>query len=258
MKSSDWLAALAAGALAVSPALSAAQPSSLSPQTQGRLDALGRFAGDAPFCEALGYTQVDRNGQAFDHEIAKLAERVGADLTEAKAQVAAARTRETGELQAGQDRVLANLKDPAGDPALRTYADTIAVRCFRAADDPVATVLMKPPMGAISTLSRRYADSLLAPYDRAGWQSPYVLAGGDLAEAVGACEAHSGRARTSPYLTNLRSPDAFAPDLYDTIEAWLDSRIDKGRTSAKAAPRSAAQCVQLLAKRKKALEKAPG
>lgn len=254
MKSSNGLAALVAGALAVSPALGAAAPSSLSPQTAGRLAVLGRYAGDAPFCEALGYTLADRDGQAFAQEIAKLADRVGANATEANAQVASAKTRETAELQAAHDGVMANLKDAAGDAALRAYADTLSVRCWRASSDPAATVLMKPPLGAISSLSKRYADKLLTPYGRAGWQTPYALAGGDLAEAVGACEAHKGGSRASLYLKNLRSPDAFAPDINDTVQAWLDARVAKG----KAAPQGAAQCAQLLVKRAKALEKAPG
>lgn len=255
MKSSNGLAALVAGALAVSPALGAAAPSSLSPQTAGRLAVLGRYAGDAPFCEALGYTLTDRDGQAFAREIAKLADRVGADPVEVQAQMAAAKTRESGELQAQHDSVMANLKDPAGDTALRAYADTLSVRCRRAVDDPMATVLLKPPMGAVSSLSKRYADNLLAPYLRAGWQSPYVLAGGDLAEAVGACEARIGRARASSYLRPLRSPTAFPPDIIDSIQAWFEGRLAKGR---KTAPPSAAQCDALLAKREKALEKAPG
>lgn len=254
MKSSNWRAVVAAGALAVSPALSAAQPSSLSPQTAGRLDVLGRYAADVPFCEALGYTPTDREGKAFAQEIAKLADRVGANLGEANAQMAAAKTREAAELQAAHDGVMANLKDAAGDATLRAYADTLSVRCWRAADDPAATVLLKPPLGAVSSLSKRYADKLLAPYGRAGWQTPYALAGGDLAEAVGACEAHKGGSRASLYLKNLRSPDAFAPDINDTVQTWLDARVAKG----KAAPQSAAQCAQLLAKRAKALEKAPG
>ena len=117
---------------------------------------------------------------------------------------------------------------------------------------------MKPPLGAISTISLRYVDSLLAPYERAGWQSPYILAGGDLAEAVGACEARVGPARARSYLAALRDPTAFSPDINDTIQAWLDTRVARGRESArkKAAP-SAAGCGQLLAKRRTALEKAP-
>lgn len=258
MKSSNWLAVVTAGVLVVSSAISAAQASSLSPQTAGRLDVLGRYAGDAPFCEALGYTLTDRDGQAFAQEIAKLADRVGANPAEAQAQMTAARARETAELQPMHDSVMANLKDATGDAALRAYADTLSVRCWRAEGDPSATVLLKPPLGGVISLSKRYADKLLAPYNRAGWQTPYALAGGDLAEAVGECEAYRKGTRASLYLANLRSPDAFAPDINDTVQAWLDGRVAKGRASAKAAPKSAAQCAQLLTRRAKALEKESG
>lgn len=257
MKPSNLLLALAIGAPLIAPMSAAARSPSLSPQTLGRLDDLGRFAGDAPFCEVLGYTGTDPDGQAFAREIAKLTERVGADRQEVEAAISAARVRETNDLQVARDRALANPKDPSGDRTLREFADTLAVRCSRAVNDPAATVLMKPPPGAISTVSRRFVDRQLAPYGRAGWQTPYVLAGGDLAETVGTCEARTGRARAWSYLTNLRAPDAFPPDINDTIQAWLDTRIAQGRESAKKTPPSAAQCGQLFTKRERALEKAP-
>lgn len=257
MKRSDLLAALAVGVLAAAPSLVFAQASPIPPQTLGRLDVLGRLAGDAPFCEALGYAATDRGDQAFSAEIARMAARVGADPRDAEAAVASAKARETVEMQAARDRVQANLKDPSGDKALRQFADGLAVHCSDAANDPVATVLMKPPLGRVSTVSLRFVDSLLAPYGRAGWQSQYVLAGGDLAEAVGACEARLTRAQGRAYLADLRDPTRFSPDINDTIQAWLDQRVAAGRNAAHKAAPSAVQCRQLLARRKTALEKAP-
>lgn len=258
MRPQSWLAAVAAGALLGAPVAGLAQSAStIPPQTAGRLDALGRFAGAAPFCETLGYTLTDRDGQALSREIAKLADRIGAPPQDAQAVVDSAKSREASELAAARDRVQADLTSPSGDRALREFADGLSVRCRRAVDDPVATVLMKPPLGTVSSLSRRYVDSLLAPYNRAGWQSPYILAGGDLAEAVGQCEARVGHPRAHGYIAMLRSPTAFSPDINDTIQAWLDTRVEQGRARAKTAPPSAAQCGQLLAQRKTALEKAP-
>lgn len=256
MKPSDLMTAVVVGAFALAPSLAAAQ-SSIPPQTMGRLDVLGRFAAAAPFCESLGYTLVDRDGQAFSREIAKIAERVGVNPQEAEAAVAASKARDTSETQAARDRVQANLKDVSGDRALREFADGLSVRCRRAVDDPVGSVLMKPPAGAVSTLSLRYVDSQLAPYGRAGWQTHYVLAGGDVAEAVGTCDARLSRAQGRAYLAELRDPTRFSPDINDTIQAWLDTRTAKGREAAKTAPPSAAQCGQLLARRKAALQKAP-
>lgn len=256
MKFSDLLAALVVGAFTVAPSVAMAQ-SSIPTQTMGRLEVLGRFAGDAPFCEDLGYTLIDRDGQTFSSEIGKLADRAGANPQEAEAAVTASKARQTSDIQAARDRVQANLKDPSGDRTLREFADGLSFRCRRAVDDPVGSVLMRSPPGAISTLSLRYVDSQLAPYGRAGWQSPYVLAGGDLAEAVGVCDARLSRAQGRAYLAEMRDPTRFSPDINDTIQAWLDTRIAKGREAAKTTPPSAAQCGQLLAKRKAALLKAP-
>ena len=50
MKSVGMFAALAVGAW-IAPTLASAQP---SPLVMGRLETYGRFAGDAPFCEAAG------------------------------------------------------------------------------------------------------------------------------------------------------------------------------------------------------------
>ena len=257
MRPQGFLAVAVVGALFAAPASTLAQSSAIPPQTAGRLDALGRLAAAAPYCETLGYTLTDRDGQALSREVAKLADRIGASPSDAQAVVDSARTREASELSAARDRVQADLKSPSGDRALREFADGLSVRCRRAVDDPVATVLMKPPLGTVSTLSLRYVDSLLAPYGRAGWQSPYILAGGDLAEAVGQCEVSVGRPRAHAYIAPLRGPGAFSPDINDTIQAWLDRRVARGRETAKATPPSAAQCGQLLAKRRTALEKAP-
>ncbi|MGH1558188.1 hypothetical protein ACRAWD_11075 [Caulobacter segnis] len=109
--------------------------------------------------------------------------------SDAQAAIASTKARETRDMSAARDRVLANLQEPANDKVLRAFADDLAVRCDKAANDPVATVLMKPPLGRVSTVSRRYVDGLLAPYGRAGWQSNYILTTGALAEAVGTCEA---------------------------------------------------------------------
>lgn len=257
MRLSGVLAAMAVGLIINAPSPLRAQTSAIPPEVIGRLDALGRLAGDAPLCEALGYRPADGGGQAFSSEIARLANRVGVAPHDAQAAIASAKARETRDMSAARDRVLADLKSPAGDRALRAFADDLAVRCDRAVNDPVATVLMKPPLGGVSTVSRRYADGLLAPYGRAGWQSNYILATGALAEAVGTCEARLPRSLSRTYLANLRDPVNYPPDILDTILAWLDQRVSAGRDAARKAPPSAAQCHQLVAKRKAALDKAP-
>ncbi len=257
MRLSGVLAALTVGLCVAAPTLALAQTSPIPPEIMGRLDGLGRLAGDAPLCQALGYAPIAGGEQAFSDGIARLADRVGVAPHDAQAAVAATKARETADMSATRDRVLANLKDPTGDKALRAYADDLAVRCDKAANDTVATVLMKPPLGRVGTVSRRYADSLLAPYGRAGWQSNYVLAAGGLAEAVGTCEARLPRGQGRLYLANLRDPVNYAPDIIDTILAWLDRQVAAGRDAAKKAPPSAAQCQQLVAKRKATLDKAP-
>ena len=253
MKCSAGLLVFMLGACLGAPSRASADPSQIPPQTQGRLDTLGRLAGDAPFCEQLGYASIDRDGRAFAREIALIAQRVGIDPKDAEAAVNAAKAREASDTRATLEKVQANLTDAHQDKAVRAFSDQLAVACDRAADDPVASVLMKPPPGEVSDLSRRYADSLLAPYRRASWQSQYVLAGGDLAEAVGACEQRLSRPQARAYLAELRDPTRFPPEINDTIQAWLDARVSAGQKAAQ----SAAQCKVRLAKQRTALNKAP-
>lgn len=257
MRLSGVLTGLTVGLFAIAPSLALAQSSSIPPEIIGRLDILGRMAGDASFCEALGYSPAASGDQAFSREIGRIAARAGVDPRDAEAAVTAAKARETRDVQAALDRVQANLKDPGHDKTLREFSDDLSVRCSNAANDPVATVLMKPPLGGVGTVSRRYVDGLLAAYGRAGWQSQYVLAGGDLAEAVGACEARLTRAQGRAYLADLRDPTRFSPDINDTIQAWFDQRVATGRTAARKAAPGAVQCRQLLARRRTALAKAP-
>lgn len=257
MRLSGVLAVLTVGLFVIAPAAVLAQTSAMPPEVIGRLDVLGRLAGDAPLCEAMGYEPAAGGDQAFSSQIARFADRVGVAPHDAQAVIASAKARETRDLTAARERALADLKDPAGDKALRAYADELAVRCDNAASDPVASVLIKPPLGRVSTVSRRYVDGLLAPYGRAGWQSTYILATGALAEAVGTCGARLPRSLSRTYLANLRDPVNYPPDILDTILAWLDQRVAAGRDAARKAPPSAAQCRQLVARRKAALDKAP-
>lgn len=231
--------------------------SAIPPQTQGRLDTLGRFVGNTPYCEALGYSLLDRDGHVLSREVSTIASRVGIDPSDAEAAVRAAAAREANETRTALEKVQANLGDARQDGAVRAFADELAVTCDRAANDPVASVLIKPPPGRVSVISRRYVDLLLAPQGRASWQSQYVLAGGDLAEAVGACEQHIGRGPGRAYLADLRDPTRFDPNINDTIQAWLDQRMATGRESARKAPPNAAQCRLRLAKQKAAFAKAP-
>lgn len=257
MKWSTALLVATIGTSAVAPCAAMAAPSAIPPLTQGRLEDLGRFVGDRAFCEKLGYTPINSGGGAFAHEIAAIAERVGVAPSDAEAAVDAAKKREAADLSLAFEQVQAHVKEASQDKALRAFSDTLAVRCDNAANDPVASLLMKAPPGEVSDLSLKFADGLLAPYGRASWQSPYLLAGGDLAEAVGACETHLARGQGRAYLAELRDPTRFAPELNDTVQAWLDQKVSAGRKSAGKAALSAAQCRTRLAKQRAAFEKAP-
>jgi len=228
-----------------------------SPMVMGRLDDLGGFAGAAPFCQAMGYVALDPGGQAFSQAVARYAERTGVAPKDAEAAVLAAKTRETAEIRSRLDTVKADLKDAGGDKTLRDFADGLSARCRRVSDDPLGSILLQPPTGDVSDLSQRFADGLLAPFGRAGWQSQYILAAGDLAEAVGACEPPLTRGQARSYLAEMRDPTRFPPDINDKVQAYFDQRVASGREAARTAKPSAAQCRQSIARKKAALDKAP-
>jgi len=234
-----------------------AQDLSSSPIVMGRLDALGGFAGDAPFCQAMGYVALDPGGQAFSQAVARYAERTGVAPKDAEAAVLSAKTREAGEIRGRLDAVKAGLKDASGDETLRDFADGLSAKCRRASDDPLGSILLQPPTGDVSDVSQRFVDGLLAPFGRAGWQSQYILAAGDLAEAVGACEPPLTRGQARAYLAEMRDPTRFPPDINDMIQAYFDQRVAAGRETARKAKPSAAQCRQSLARNKATLDKAP-
>jgi hypothetical protein len=246
------LAALVVGIVAMTPAIAAAQ----SPLTLGRLDDLGVFAGDASFCEALGYTPRDKDGQAFARAAIEVGELAGVNARDSTAAVAAAKARESATIQASLDSVKANLGDPNADGALRTFADEMSVKCVRIADDPIGSLLLAPALGGRASVALRYGDALLEPVGRAGWQRPFVLAAGDLAQAVGACEAHLSRAQGRAYLASLHQPFLFPSDIEDTVRAYFDKREAAGRASAKPTGPSAGQCQQMIAKRTATMKKA--
>ncbi|WP_168075967.1 hypothetical protein [Caulobacter sp. SSI4214] len=250
MKSVGMFAALAVGAW-IAPTLASAQP---SPLVMGRLETYGRFAGDAPFCEAAGYKRLDPSGEAYRQAVDKVADRAGVGAQDAEAAVAAAQARESQEMQAGLDKVKARLADPSGDADLRLFATEVAARCHRVADDPLGSILLEPPpRSRASSVALRYADSLLEPLGRAGWQTPLIKAGAALAEAAGACEAHLGKGAADAAMAPLREPYVVPPDIYDQAFAYFDKR----RAAGRAHPETAAQCRGLIAKRAAEFRKIP-
>jgi hypothetical protein len=249
MRTPGILAALAAGVFAL-PAPADAQ----SQLVVGRLETYGRFAGDAPFCEAAGYRLLDPAGAAYAKAVNQVADRAGVSPKDAEAAIAAAKARETAQMQAGLDKVKARLDDPAGDADLRTFATEVAARCHRAADDPLGSILLgPPPRSRASSVALRYADSLLEPLGRAGWQTLLIRSGAALAEAVGACEARMGKGPADAALAPLREPYVVPPDIYDQAFAYFDRR----RAAGRAHPEGAAPCRALVARRTAEFRKIP-
>jgi hypothetical protein len=245
MRSIGRLVALAAMAV-VAPSLARAQ----SQLAIAEIERLARFAGDAPFCVDAGYTMRDPDGHGFLQAVSRVADRVGVSQADADKILAGAKTKEGLAMQAKAEAVKAGIKDPAGDKDLRAYADELAVKCHRIADDTTGTLLLGPPPGsATASVSRRYADKLLEPYGRAGWQTPRAVAAGDLAEAVGACESRQGKGQD--VLAQLHQPYTWPSDIEETIYRYFDDRRAQGRRR----PLPAAQCPALIAKREAAYRK---
>ncbi len=247
MRALKKLAALAV-AVIVAPSWAQAQ----SQLVVGQIESLARFAGDAPFCLEAGYTMRDPDGRAFFQAVGRVADRVGVSPADADKIITAAKAKENQDMQAKSDAVKARVKDPAGDRDLRAYADELAVKCHRIADDTTGSLLLAPPLqSATASVSRRYADKLLEPYGRAGWQNPRALAAGDLAEAVGACEARQGKGQGQAVLAQLHAPYVWPSDIEETIYRYFDNRRAQGRQH----PVPAAQCHELIAKREAAYKK---
>lgn len=245
---------LAAVAIVSTPSLAFAQASPIPSQIMGRFDTLGRFAGDAPLCEDLGYRLLDPDGRAFDEAVARYGERVGVSAPDAAAAVAATKAEEGRDMRARLDAAKARLDDPSADRALRDVVEELATKCRRAVDDPIGSTLMTPPVGNIPTVVRRYVDSLLEPKGRAGWQTPFILGGGELARTVGACEARLTRAQVQSALAPLRQPYLFAPDVQELVKPYFAKRQAAGRE--KPLGLGAAQCQRLIAKKTMDMQKA--
>ena len=251
---SKMLAPLVAGVLALTPALALAQSGPIPAQLMGRFDTLGGFAGDAPLCEVLGYSRHDKDGQAFSQTVDRYAERVGVPARDAAAAVDVAKAKENQAMQAKMDAAMARLDDPSADRDLRETVEELATKCRRAVDDPMGSTLMTPPVGNISTVVRRYVDSLLEPKNRAGWQTPFILGGGELARTVGACEARLTRAQVQSALAPLHQPFLFAPDVQELVNPYFAKRQAAGRD--KPLGLNAAQCQRLIAKKTMDMQKA--
>lgn len=245
---------LAAMTIVSAPSLALAQSSSIPPQIMGRFDTLGVFAGDAPLCEALGYGLPDKDGRAFDEAVARYGDRVGVSAQDAAAAVAAAKSKENQAMRAKMDAAAARLDDPTADRALRDVVEELATKCRRAVDDPIGSTLMTPAIGNIPSVVRRYVDSLLEPKGRAGWQTPFILGGGELARTVGACETRLTRAQVRSALAPLSQPFLFTPEIQELVKPYFAKRQAAGRE--KPLGLSAAQCLRLISTKTMDMQKA--
>lgn len=252
MKVSAVFAPVIAGLFGLAPAAALAQSAQIPSEIMGRLDVLGRFAGDAPSCAVLGYGL--RDPRAFDEEVSRYGDRVGVSARDAMAAVAAAKTTEDRAMREKMDAAMAHLDEQSADRALNDAVEELATKCRRAVDDPVGSTLMTPPLGSIPTVVRRYVDSLLEPKGRAGWQTPFILGGGELARTVGACETRLARAQVHSALAPLHQPYLFAPDVQELVDPYFAKRQAAGRE--KPLGLGAAQCLRLIAKKTMEMQKA--
>jgi len=225
-----------------------AQP---SPGGLKRLNELGGFVSEAVFCKKMGYEATgdfDRYDTAVKAEGGRYG--IGSEVSSSYALAAMnARTETlkaefesaTGGLSAEEDADV-----QAAVPKLTAFTSERAQRCHRIAADPVGSILVPKPEHEAETYSRQYADSLLVLVGHASWQTPFIRAGGDVAEAVGICEAHLTRAQAEGYLVELNKPNRFSLAVEDKAREFFDSRRQQGRDLASDTALDATQCNRLL------------
>jgi len=243
------LVALAGVAISgLSPIRAQAQP---SPAGLKRLNELGGFVSEAIFCKTMGY-EITEDFDRFDTAIQSEGGRYGISPEVSSNYALAAMNARTQSLKAEFEHAAEGLSAEeeadieAAVPKLTAFTSERAQRCHQIAADPVGAILVPAPAHEAATYSRQYADTLLVLVGYASWQTPLIRAGGDVAEAVGVCEAHMNRAQADAYLADLYRPNRFSMAVEDKAHAFFTSRRERGREVAGDTSLDATQCNRLL------------
>lgn len=232
----------------LAPIQAQAQP---SPAGLKRLNELGGYISEAVFCKTMGY-EITEEFDRFDNAIRSEGGRYGISPEVSSSYAEAAMNRRTQSLKAEFERAASGLSAEeeadveAAVPQLTAFTLERAERCHQIAADPIGSILVPRPALAATSYSRQYADSLLVLVGYASWQTPFIRAGGDVAEAVGVCEAHLNRAQADAYLASLYKPNLFSVAVEDKAHEFFQSRRQRGRDVASDMSLDATQCTRLL------------
>lgn len=243
------LAAFASLAIAgLTPLHAQAQP---SPGGLKRLNELGGFVSEAVFCKTMGY-ETTQDFDRYNTAVKSEGGRYGISGEVSSNYALAAMNAHTQTLKAELESATEGLSAEedadvqAAVPKFTAFASEHAQRCHRIAADPVGSILVPEPAHEAETYSRQYADSLLILVGHASWQTPFIRTGGEVAEAVGLCEAHLTRTQADGYLVELYKPNRFSLAVEDKAREFFDSRRQRGRDLATDTALDATQCNRIL------------
>lgn len=220
---------------------------------------LGDYAGQAGYCDAFGFEVHPKAGEDYARLAIAVGVKGGFPEDTAASYIDNARIASSERAQQAMEAFAA--MRPTNDQAfvsrLTREVQVWTTACRKIARDPIGRLLVSDPPGSDETLVRDAADGVLWRAGLASWQTPYILAGGDMAEAVGLCSARIPPAKAEAYLADLHAADRFPPSVVSNANRYFAWLRRSGEDRAESMGLNATQCTNLLTKRDAALKATP-
>lgn len=224
-------------------------------QVVSRLERIGRYLGEAPVCEGVGFKLTSESERLSVSALATAdAVKAGLSKQEADAYVARA-VREASEATSGAYSALGQL-DIADGPrfigAVTSQMRKWVTNCRQIAADPIGAALVIDAPESDDDLVRKSSDDVLVTAGWASWQTPYIRQGGILAYTVGACSKHLTPAKTAAYMTEINAPNHVPAGAKDRARAYFVERMQRGKSKASTGV-TAKTCTEFLQEDSEAL-----
>jgi hypothetical protein len=219
---------------------------------------LARVATESGWCRRLAYTiNKPRQDQLLALVLAN-AVRSGQDKKTADALSARIIERENDDEDLWHDAA----SNRADANNLRPYAVEVyehhRLRCDALAEDPLGgTVIGKPSAAAAVVARRQMVDEKVELAGQASWQTPAILARGLRLQAAGMCAAQLSDAEKTRLTGGLAAATKSADPATARTARYYSNAYEAGRSEAKDAVLTKAQCDRVMAKQDAAVAAAP-
>jgi hypothetical protein len=217
-----------------------------------RIERFAMWTGAGAACTRFGYSMPEEKADAAEQAMLAEAAKGGTSEADARKRYSEGMNRQMQLFASESSVLLSAIED--GNP-IRPRLDALLLKwdrlCQEAAADAVFGQWLTGGTASERAIARRdFMDTILEKGGEASWQTPKIIARGDLMYAIGACQRHLTQAQTN----QLKAAILDGPDPTDTLgiraRAYYQTNLTEGIENAAEMDFDDTQCTRLITKKK--------